>query len=156
MSVESIRSSTTNEKVSDVLTSTTYALIPESTSLTAYNDDFLSRHTDSAPHVHSSLRVRDAIAPETRAQNEQDLLRTLTFSALTIDKAKEGLLLLQRWRARSGSGSGSGSGGSDTPGQDSSVLDDYQRQATARWPHASVFERDAPWSEADSHIMNVI
>lgn len=149
---ESIRSSTTNEKVSNVLTSTTYALIPESTSLTAYNDAFLTRHTDSAPQVHSSLRVRDAISPETRAQNEQDLLRTLTLSDLTIDEAKEGLLLLQQWRARSGRSPG----GSDTPGKDSSVLEEYQRQAKARWPHASIFERDAPRSEADSHIMNVV
>ena len=137
--VDSIRSSLP-EKLSGIFMSI-FDFISESTSAIAYNESFLSRYSDDGSRIHAALRVRRSISPDTQAQNERDLLNTLDLDGLPLEEARQGLVMFREWKGGDGQ---------------SEVIDEYERKARARWPHSTVFDRDALWDRPQWNIINSV
>ncbi|KAK5012503.1 hypothetical protein LTR60_004347 [Cryomyces antarcticus] len=108
-------------KVSEVINST-FTLLPASTSLTAHNDAYLSKHAHSASAVQAGLRVRKLLDAATQPQNEKDLIATLELSGATLGEAKAGLALLDEWSSA----------------QEAKKA--YLEAAGKRWPEATAFK----------------
>ena len=139
ITADSIRSSLP-EKLSSIFTSM-FDFMTESTSATAYNESFLSRHSDDASCIHAALRLRNSISPDTQAQNERDLLNTLDLDRLLLEEARQGLVMLREWKGGDGQ---------------SEVMDEYEHKARTRWPHSTVFDRDALWDRPQWNIINSV
>jgi hypothetical protein len=121
--------------------------VPEGKPLPVYNDDFLAaRHQPSGRHEYAAARVRDFLALDSRPRNERAVLATLELDGLTLAEAKEGYETLLYWR-KAGNRSGSG-------GDSKDALDEYDRRARARWPKATVFERNRPADHAAINVLN--
>lgn len=99
----------------------TFTLIPTSTSLSDYNDSFLSKHSKSAPHVQAGLKVRQLLDSSSLPQNEKELLATLDFDTIELQDVKNGLSLLGEWKSGS------------------EAREAYINAARKRWPEATVF-----------------
>ncbi|EON61385.1 hypothetical protein W97_00599 [Coniosporium apollinis CBS 100218] len=99
----------------------TFTLIPTSTSLSDYNDSFISKHSKSAPHVQAGLKVRQLLDSSSLPQNEKELLATLDFDTIELQDAKNGLSLLGEWKSGS------------------EAREAYINAARKRWPEATVF-----------------
>ena len=86
------------EKVSTTI-STGTEVFPSTSTLNDYNDKFLAKHSNSPRHIHGALRARALLKPETKAQNERELLETLDFddSRMDLESAVQGLQLLVEW-----------------------------------------------------------
>lgn len=119
-----------SEKLRTVIASS-FTLIPESTSPSAYNDSFLSKHSQSATHAQSVLCVRNILSPETIAQNKKELVATIDLEQVALEEARQGLNVLRMW-------------GEDQH-EEGSPIEDYKRKAKDRWPQATVFEQELPW-----------
>jgi hypothetical protein len=91
--------------------------------LKAYNKSFLEKHPKSASHLQAAYNVRYILDNNSRSQNEQDLMKTLDLSDVTIQQALAGFGLLEEWKS------------------DKKVKDDYRAKATSRWSEATVFKQ---------------
>ncbi|KAI9851822.1 MAG: hypothetical protein M1838_002680 [Thelocarpon superellum] len=114
------------EKASTVINTTFSTLLPQSTTLTDFNDAFLARHSTSPLHIQSALQVRQQIEPSTLSANETALRKSLepdsdTGRAVTLEIARKGLTILKAWKA----------------GPDS--LKAYRTAARVLFPHATAF-----------------
>lgn len=98
-------------------------LFPPVPSLKSYNDKFLAEHAHSPRHLHGGLRARALLSPETKAQNERELLGTLDFddSKMDLESAVQGLQLLVEWNC------------------DREFRTRYLDRAKERYPDATVF-----------------
>lgn len=91
--------------------------------LKAYNDDFISKHSESAPHLQAAYTARFALDNSTKSQNEADLVKTLDLSNITFEQAEQGLTLLSEWKS------------------EEKVKDEYKSNAAGRWSEATVFKK---------------
>ena len=91
--------------------------------LTAYNNDFLKKHSQSAPHLQSGYNTRYILDNSSKSQNEEDLKKTLDLPNVTIEQAVAGLALLDEWKS------------------DAKIQDAYREKAATRWSEATVFRK---------------
>lgn len=90
--------------------------------LKAYNNDFIHKHSESAPHLQAAYAARCFLDSSTKGQNEVDLTKTLDQSDITFEQAKQGLALLEEWKS------------------DEKVKNEYKSKAASRWSEATVFK----------------
>jgi len=91
--------------------------------LKAFNDSFLHKHPESASHLQAAYNVRHILDSTTKSQNEQDLIKVLDLSDVTIQQALAGFGLLEEWKS------------------EKQVKDDYRAKAASRWSDATVFKQ---------------
>ncbi|KAF2632025.1 N-alpha-acetyltransferas-like protein 15 [Macroventuria anomochaeta] len=89
--------------------------------LTAYNNEFIKKHSESARHLQAAYTARYALDNSTKSQNETDLIKTLDLSTITFEQAEQGLALLSEWKS------------------EEKVQDEYRSKAASRWSEANVF-----------------
>lgn len=104
-----------SSKVLDVIKSE-FTLLPPSTDLTKYNDEFLSKNKDSAKSVISGLEIRKLL---TKESVDKDVLAVLDLPSIMFEEAEEVLDLLSTWK--------------------SGEVDEFKKRAAAKWPKATVF-----------------
>ncbi|KAI9656742.1 MAG: hypothetical protein M1821_003381 [Bathelium mastoideum] len=98
-----------------------FTLLPKSTDLATFNENFLSQHKDSPRHLHAYLKVRQLLDPKSQADGEAQLHKTLEMEDIEIEDAIGGLSLLHQWNS--------------SPEVKKAYLD----AARKRWSEASVF-----------------
>lgn len=91
-----------------------------STSLSEFNDEYLSKNKDSVRRVISGLKVRRQLSPNSASSCEKELAALIKQPSIIIDDAVEALLLLKSWK--------------------SSELEAFKIGAAARWPNATIFQ----------------
>ncbi|KAJ4349284.1 hypothetical protein N0V95_004714 [Ascochyta clinopodiicola] len=91
--------------------------------LKAYNNDFIQKHSESAPHLQAAYTARCFLDNSTKSQNEADLIKTLDLSNTTFKQAEQGLALLGEWES------------------DEKVRDEYRSKAASQWSEATVFKK---------------
>ena len=111
--------STISPKAKEIIKSE-FNLLPSSTSLTKFNDDYLAKHKDCARRTLSALAVRKLISPDSASKCEKDVVAILKLPSITVEEAQEGLNLLQSWK--------------------SSGVDTYKSSASSKWPKATIFQ----------------
>ena len=109
-------------KVSQVINAELTTILPEAVNLATFNSEFLAQNSSSAKHVHSFLRARQYLDPDTREQNQKDLLGTLGLEEISFQDAYFGLEILKDWEV------------------EPAVRKEYSAKAHERWPEASVFQ----------------
>ncbi|KAL9130976.1 MAG: hypothetical protein Q9217_000965 [Psora testacea] len=98
-------------------------MIPKNTNLANFNDKYLQRHHDSAPHVQAALQLRaDILDTTSKEKHSQDMIRTLALEDSSLEDATRGLESLKRWKAQQ------------------RYIDDYIAAAHARYPEATAFQ----------------
>ena len=108
------------EKVASIIAGAATELVDQDAKdLTRWNEAWRSKHSQSAPHIHAYLRVRQLHDPDSQKQNEKDLIDSLSLEDMALEDAVAGLELLEEW------------GSSST---------DYKRVAAERWKEAIVFK----------------
>ncbi|KAF2094556.1 TPR-like protein [Rhizodiscina lignyota] len=118
------KSPPTDPKLKAVLDATD-DLIPASKDLASFNDAYLKKHAESATQVRAGLNVRHLLDPNSKNQNEKDLIATIGLDGTDLTSALEGLGLLSYWKS------------------DKSARSAYMEKARARWPEATVFKSNA-------------
>lgn len=93
-----------------------FSLLPSSTDLTKYNDDFLSKNKDSAKSVLSALETRKLLSKESV---DKDVVAILELPSITFEEAEEVLDLLITWK--------------------SGKVEEFKKKAAAKWPKATAF-----------------
>ena len=111
-------SATIPEKIAEVIKAE-FTLFPDSTTPSEFNEDFLSRYSDSAPHIYAALRVRQLLPSHDKQKSEAKVLACLQIPGIKLAEAIEGLELLSSWRSNTES---------------------YLSQAHSLWPEATAFE----------------
>jgi N-alpha-acetyltransferase 15/16, NatA auxiliary subunit len=96
-----------------------FTLLPASTSLSQYNDDYLSRNKDCARRTLSALKARKLLSPQSAVSCKKDAVDVIKLPSITMEEAKEALELLRSWN--------------------SSDIDSFRSQAAAKWPRATAF-----------------
>lgn len=96
-----------------------FKLLPASTNLTLYNDEYLARHADCARRTVSALKIRRLLSPDKATSCQEDTANVINLPSITMEEAKETLELLRSWN--------------------SSVIDSFRSKAAAKWPRATVF-----------------
>lgn len=112
-------SETVNPRTAEIIKSE-FCLFPAETTLSKYNDEYLTRHKNCARCTLSALRVRKSLSPESLPSCEKDVAAVLKLSNITLEEAVDALELLRLWR--------------------SNELGSFRLTASAKWPHASVFQ----------------
>ena len=73
-------------------------------SLEQRNEEYLEKHNQSATHVHSVVRLRNALKPdveETKSKSAKELQNSLSSPSTTLQQAQSGLELLDEIKAGS-------------------------------------------------------
>ncbi|PGH16266.1 hypothetical protein AJ80_05289 [Polytolypa hystricis UAMH7299] len=108
--------------VSEVIASEFDSLLPKSRDIASWNDAFLDSHKDSPAHIQSALSVRQLLSgPDSRPQNEKDLLGSIDHDTTSLEDALAGLSLLDDW------------------GSSQDTKSAYKAHAGKKWTEASVF-----------------
>jgi hypothetical protein len=97
-----------------------FTLIPASTPLAKFNEDYLSRHKDSVRKTISALKVRKLLSSNSTSSCERDIAAVIELPTITSEEARETLELLRTWK--------------------SSESESFRSKAAAKWPKATVFE----------------
>ena len=97
-----------------------FTLLPESTDLAHFNDEFLAKHNDSALHILAGVRVRKLLANHDQKKSEADVHVILDLPNITLLEATEGLKVLVSWN---------------------SSTDSYRSKAHSKWPEATIFAK---------------
>jgi tetratricopeptide (TPR) repeat protein len=126
---QSVRFRQTLSKISDLpadvsqVIKDTFTTPAVDADLNAYNNDFIKKHSESAPHLQAAYNARYFLDNNSKGQNEEDLKNTLDLSNITIEQAVTGLSLLGQWKS------------------DDKVQDEYRSKAASRWSEATVFKK---------------
>jgi N-alpha-acetyltransferase 15/16, NatA auxiliary subunit len=91
------------------------------------NEEYLSAHKDSAPHVHAVVRLRQAIKPGDdgmKRKSGKDLIETLKSDKTSLSEALDGLRLLEEIGAQE-------------------ARQEYVKAAHERWSEADAFATPA-------------
>lgn len=96
-----------------------FKLLPAATSLSQYNDEYLSKHKDSARSTLSALRVQKLLSPESASSCEKGVAAVIKLPSITMQEAREAFELLNSWQ--------------------SSEAESFKSSAAAKWPKATVF-----------------
>ncbi|TVY25801.1 N-alpha-acetyltransferase, NatA auxiliary subunit [Lachnellula hyalina] len=105
-------------KVAEIIKSE-FTLLPESVSLTQFNNDYLSKYEDCARRTLSGLSARKLLAHDLAPSTDADVVKVLKIDNVAMEEAVEGLELLQSWK--------------------SGALEAFRKAAAAKWPNATVF-----------------
>ncbi|TVY86554.1 N-alpha-acetyltransferase, NatA auxiliary subunit [Lachnellula willkommii] len=105
-------------KVAEIIKSE-FTLLPESVSLTQFNNDYLSKHKDCARRTLSGLSARKLLDHDLAPSADADVVEVLKIDDVSMEVAIEGLELLQSWK--------------------SGELEAFRKAAAAKWPNATVF-----------------
>ncbi|KAJ5899053.1 NMDA receptor-regulated protein 1 [Penicillium taxi] len=105
--------------IAEVVNAEFEKMLPRSEKPEQWNESYLSANKGSVSHVQAALEGRFFLNPESKAQNEKDLLATLDTPNITIDEAVLAISLLSKW-------------GSDKA--------PYLQKASKKWPESSVFQ----------------
>lgn len=106
------------EKAAEVIKAE-FTLFPPATTPSDFNEDFLSKHSDSARHIFAGLRVRQLLPSHDKSKSESEILASLDLSNIKLVEAIEGLELLSSWK---------------------SSTESYVSKANSLWPEATVFK----------------
>lgn len=106
------------EKVAEVIKAE-FALFPPSTTPSDFNEDFLSKHSDSARHIFAGLRVRQLLPSHDKSKSESEILASLDLQKIKLGDAIEGLELLSSWK---------------------SSTESFVSKANSLWPEATIFK----------------
>jgi len=96
-----------------------FKLLPESSSISQFNDDYLAKHKDSTQSILSAMRVRKLLSPESAPSCEKDVAAVIKLSSITMEEATEAWVLLNSWQ--------------------SSEAASFKSSAAAKWPKAAIF-----------------
>ena len=111
------------EKVQSVVKETFLSKVPTK-SVQESNEEYLSAHKSSSPHVQAVALVRQALKPkdeEAKKQSAKDLEATLNSDQTTLQDALAGLRVLE------------------SLGASKEARDGYAKKAAGRWAEADVF-----------------
>lgn len=100
-----------------------FTLLPASVNLSQYNDEYLSKNKDCARRTLAVLKVRKLLAPDSGGQFGKEAVGVLRLPSITLDEAMEAFELLSSWK--------------------SIELENFRKEAAAKWPKASIFEAAA-------------
>jgi peptide alpha-N-acetyltransferase len=112
------------QQIQDVLQSTFLSTL-NSKPLKESNEEYLQSHSKSASHVHSVVRVRQALSPDDaniKSKSVENIQSTLSLPKLSLREVQEGQELLSELGAT----------------QD--AKDAYLSGARKRWPDATVLK----------------
>lgn len=109
-------------KISEIILVESKNLFDGDESASDWNQSFITTHKSSAAHVQAGLRVRGLMGKESRAQNEKDLIETLSLQGITLAEGTAGLELLEEWRSSA------------------DVIAAYKQAARSIWNEATVFK----------------
>ena len=112
-----------DRKIQEVIAAEFDPILPASADLSKYNEEFLQKHHESAPHVQACLKVKQFLDPSSIEKNQQDVIRTLALEGSSLQDASRGLDILKEWDAKG------------------RYRDDYITAAHERWPEAIVFKK---------------
>lgn len=104
-------------KVVEVIKSE-FTVVDASTDLKQYNDDFKSKHANSAPHIISAIKT-SAFLGEDQAKAAKDLEDVLQIPDVHHEQAEEVLGLLRQWR--------------------SDEAEPFKSKAHEKWPEVTAF-----------------
>ncbi len=107
------------EKTAEVIKAE-FNLFPESTTLSDFNEKFLSKNKDSVRHIFAGLRVRQMLPSHDKSKSEPEILACLSPS-VKLSEAIEGLELLSSWK---------------------SSAESYVAKANSLWPEAAIFKTE--------------
>lgn len=93
------------------------ALSFQGTTVADANEAWLSKHKDSAAHVHAAARVRRALNAD-KGASTKDLVATIALPTTTLDLAEKGLKVVEEVGA---------------------AREEYVAAARKRWSQAEVF-----------------
>lgn len=96
-----------------------FTLIPASTPLTQYNDEYLTKHKDCARRTLSALSVRRMLSPDSASSCAKDVAAAIKLQSITMEEAKEALALLSSWQ--------------------SAEVESFRSNAAVKWPKAAAF-----------------
>ena len=108
-------------KLKEVLQAEFASIATPGQDLGVYNEDFKSKHKDSAAHLHAAARVKYFLCGDCKPST-QDMIDSLHLDAISLADAQLGLRILEDWKAPSES------------------IDMYRSSAREKWPEASVFQ----------------
>ena len=109
-------------KISEIVLVESKNLFDGDESASGWNQSFITTHKSSAAHVQAGLRVRGLMDKDSRAQNEKDLIETLSLQGITLAEGTSGLELLEEWRSSM------------------DVIAAYKQAARGIWNEATVFK----------------
>lgn len=98
----------------------TFELIPPSTDLNTYNDEFLSSNKTSVKATIAGLSVRRLLKPEQKDSVDKDVVKVLEIEGVTLTEAKEVLETLKRWKSKE--------------------VEGFKSAAKGKWPNAVLFQ----------------
>jgi len=113
-----VASASIPEKVTEVI-KTEFTLFPLATTPSSFNEDFLSKHSDSARHIFACLRVRQLLQSHEKSKSESEILASLNLANIKLTEAIEGLEILSLWK---------------------SSTESYILKANSIWPEATIFK----------------
>jgi hypothetical protein len=96
-------------------------IVPATSSLTSFNNEYLKKHVKCARRTHSGLQARQLLDPSSRSKNEKALIETIDVA--DMEEALEGVQVLKRWKS------------------EGSVRDAYLEKAGEKWPEALAFKK---------------
>lgn len=96
-----------------------FNLIPSTSDLSKFNDEFLSRHKNCARRTTSALAVRKLLNPGSSAVCEKDIAAVISLPTISLQEATEALQLLTSWK--------------------SGEVEGLRSKAAAKWPNATIF-----------------
>ncbi|KAH0608172.1 uncharacterized protein H6S33_002224 [Morchella sextelata] len=106
----------------EILISTLEEILPAATDLTAYNDEFSAKHSQSAPHIRGALRARRFLNADTPTT---PLFDALDQEGISLYDVLQGQSLLQELKAPE------------------EKIKEYNQKAAAKFPDAVVFREKA-------------
>jgi len=109
-----------SEKVNEVLKTCSTNIVPATSTLSKYNEEYITKNEGCARRIHSGLHARWILDPLSKARNEKDMLATIKHA--DMQEAIEGMERLKEWKS------------------EKSVVEAFLEAARGRWPEASAFQ----------------
>ena len=97
------------------------SISPSEKDLKKYNETFISKHSQSVPHLHAGAKAR-AFLSGSQNTLAQDILESLKVSSISLESTEAGLRILEE---------------SNIASRD---IDRYKASAREKWPEASAFQ----------------
>lgn len=95
-----------------------FDVLDASVNLKKYNDDFETKHKDSAPHAIGAIKTKKHLG-EDQAKVEKELTEVISIQGVDYLAAQEVLGLLRSWR--------------------STEVDGFKKKAAEKWPEVTAF-----------------
>ncbi len=102
-----------------MITSEFTPLLPPTTSLVKFNDEYLAANKDCAQRIMSCLQIRKLLSADKAEACEKDVAALLKLPTITMTEAKEALDLLESWKSKE--------------------TKSFREGAEKKWPKATIF-----------------